>query len=287
MAEKKSRGYKYISGLEKMTKQEIKARNLETYGSKVKYYRSKAGLEPAQLADLLQISESSVRNWECGLTRPDPEYLYRMFSILDVEPNEFFGIGGVGTLLTTKERQIVDRYRTLDANGKHAVEIFINAMGADAHNTKLKAAYDRMNSVTFRNRGAAAGDGCDWEDYPEEEEIILYDTPEVRRADEIFVISGSSMEPEYSDGDLVMVEYTQNLRIGDIGIYYAYGYGSVIKQVCRDRLHSLNPDYDDVYPHEEGAKPVGRVLGKVTKDMIPTPEEKMLYEEAVQTFEKA
>ena len=85
----KAKGYSTIAGLEKLTPEEIKARNLETYGNQIRKYRKKAGLAVEELADILQISKISVRNWECGLTRPDPEFLYRMFSILDVEPFEF------------------------------------------------------------------------------------------------------------------------------------------------------------------------------------------------------
>lgn len=286
MKERKTRGYRSMVGLEKLSKDEIKARNLETYGSKIKHYRIKAGLEPAQLAEILGISESSVRNWECGLTRPDPEYLYRMFTILDVEPNEFFGFTGIGTLLTANERQIVDQYRTLDDAGKDAVETFVSAMHKKAHMRKLRAAYNNMNSVSNWGRAAAAGQGCEWPEHPEEEEIILYDLPEVRRADEIITVNGSSMEPQYSDGDLALVQHTEDIQIGDIGIYYVYGYGAVIKQVAHDRLHSLNPEYDDVFPYEEGAIPIGRVIGKVTRDMIPSAEEQMLFEEALPIFDK-
>ena len=78
----KAKGYSTIAGLEKLSPEEIKQRNLETYGSKIKTFRNRAGLTAEQLADALQISKSSIRNWECGLTRPDPEFLYRMFSIL-------------------------------------------------------------------------------------------------------------------------------------------------------------------------------------------------------------
>ena len=286
MKERKTRGYRSMVGLEKLSKDEIKARNLETYGSKIKHYRIKAGLEPAQLAEILGISESSVRNWECGLTRPDPEYLYRMFTILDVEPNEFFGFTGIGTLLTANERQIVDQYRTLDDAGKDAVETFVSAMHEKAHMRKLRAAYNNMNSVSNWGRAAAAGQGCEWPEHPEEEEIILYDLPEVRRADEIITVNGSSMEPQYSDGDLALVQHTEDIQIGDIGIYYVYGYGAVIKQVAHDRLHSLNPEYDDFFPYEEGAIPIGRVIGKVTRDMIPSAEEQMLFEEALPIFDK-
>ena len=56
--------------------------------------------------------------------------------------------------------------------------------------------------------------------------------------------------------------------------------GGVIKQVAHDRLHSLNPDFDDIFPYEDGAKIIGRVLGKITEDMIPDKADQALYFEA-------
>ena len=284
---KKSKGYKNIAGLENLSAADIKQRNLETYGENIKKYRKKAGLTVDQLASFLQITNSSVKNWESGYSRPDPEYLYRMFTILDVEPNEFFGIGGIGTLLTTNERNLVDYYRTLDDAGKEDLETIAQSMSAKAYHRKLKRSYERMNDRDTMNRVVAAGDGADWEDHPEREKVILYDSSEVNRADEIFIVSGDSMEPQFHSGDHVLVEYcdADELRNGDIGIFYVPGYGGVIKQTAYDRLQSLNPDFDDIFPYADGAQVVGRVLGRITKDMIPSPEEQALYEEACKVFD--
>ena len=280
----KSKGYSAIAGLEKMTPEDIKQRNLETYGTRIKTFRTRAKMTAEQLADALQISKSSVRNWECGLTRPDPEFLYRMFTILNVEPNEFFGFSGIGTLLTTQEQALIDNYRTLDAAGKEDVETFAEAMSSKAHLRILRSAYDRMNSVYDWGRYAAAGDGTDWPDNPEREEVVLFDSSSVSRADEIITVTGKSMEPQFQDHDRVLVEYCSELRNGDIGIFYVPGFGGVIKQKAYDRLHSLNPDYDDIFPYEEGAKLVGRVVGKIESDMIPSAKEQSLYLEAVGTL---
>lgn len=42
----------------------------------------------------------------------------------------------------------------------------------------------------------------------------------------------------------------------------------------------MNPAYDDIFPYEDGAKIIGRVLGKVTEEMIPDQDEQALYMEA-------
>ena len=56
-----------------------------------------------------------------------------MFSNLNVEPNELFGIKGIGTLLTDKEQTLINNYRALDDAGKEALEIFANAMAEKAY----------------------------------------------------------------------------------------------------------------------------------------------------------
>ena len=108
----------------------------------------------------------------------------------------------------------------------------------------------------------------------------LHDSPAVSAADEIITICSRSMEPQFHDGDRVLVQYCAELSYGDIGIFYVPGMGGVIKQVAHDRLHSLNPDFDDIFPYEDGAKIIGRVLGKITADMIPDADDQALYLEA-------
>lgn len=271
----------------RLSAEELKRRNLETYGSKIKHFRIRAGVTAEQLADSLGISKSSVRNWECGLTRPDPELLYHMFAVLKTEPNEFFGITGIGGLLTDRERALISNYRSLDPAGKEDLEAIAIAMNEKAHTRILRSAYDKMNIVCDMGRFAAAGDGTDWPDNPEREKIILFDSPAVSRADEIITVTGRSMEPQFHDHDKVLIEYCCEIKNGDIGIFYVPGFGGVIKQKAYDRLHSLNPDYDDIFPYEDGARIVGRVIGKIESSMIPAADEQALYLEAVSAFKSA
>ena len=273
----------------KPTQAEVKQHNQETYGEKIRKFRQRVGMSADELADRLEIARSSVRNWEAGFTRPDPDYMYLMFTILNVEPNEFFGIEGIGSIMTFGERALIDDYRMLDAEGKEDLETIAQSLRERAYNRKLKRSYDQTNSVNTAWRVVAAGDGADWEDHPETEKVILYDSPEVSRADEIFIVNGESMEPQFHNGDHVLAEYcdADGLKNGDIGIFYVPSYGGVIKQKMYDRLHSLNPDYDDIFPYEDGAQVVGRVLGRITKEMIPDAEERALYEEACAVFGKS
>ena len=273
-----TRGYVNISGMEHMTPEEIRARNRETYGARVKEFRIRRGLSKEQLAAILEISPSAVRNWENGQSRPDPEYMYRMFEILQVEPNEFFGFKGIGGLLTDDEQSIIDNYRKLDDTGKSDLVTIAEVLAEKASVRKITELRRRIKPTKGYDRSLAAGEGTDWEDYPEENLVLLYRSRDVDHADEVFTVNGESMEPLFHNGDHVLVQYCTEIKNGEIGAFYVPGHGGVIKQVLHDRLHSVNKDYEDIIPYD-GAKLIGKVLCHVTKDMIPTPEERVQYEE--------
>jgi len=265
-----------------MKSEDTKSRNLTTFGARIREFRTRAGITAGELADALQISKSSVRNWECGLTRPDPGYLTKMFEILDVEPNEFFGTGKKGSSPDPREQALLDCYRSLDSRSRMDLEIFAKALTESAYTRRLCEAFASMTIAPDLGRTAAAGTiGTEWPDHPERDDVILFRSPDVDRADEIITVSGESMEPQFLNGDRVLVEYCSEIRNGDIAIFYVPGVGGVIKQKAYDRLHSLNPEYDDIFPYEDGARLVGRVLGRIQNSMIPGFDMQALYSEAL------
>lgn len=91
------------------------------------------------------------------------------------------------------------------------------------------------------------------------------DTPVARKADFALEIEGDSMEPKYSDGDIVFVIQTPAVDEGNIAIYAVNNKG-YIKRYEGDRLVSLNPKYDDImfcdYDPDE-IYCLGLVIGKV------------------------
>ncbi len=259
-------------------------RNLEGYGLKIKNFRKKKKMSADDLAQALQVSVSSVRNWECGLSRPDPEYLFRMFTILEVDPNTFFDIHRPGESLTDPEKQIIDCYRTMDDRGQKEYAAIGKILADQCHLLRLKAIRERIVAVPDYGRFAAAGAGDYWSDNVEET-ILLYDSEITEQADEIITVSGHSMEPNYHDHDRVLVQYCRDIRVGEVYVFSLRGQGCVIKEAARDRLHSQNEAYMDIIPdQDDGAELIGRVLGVISDDMVPTFEELALYNEAEKTL---
>ena len=61
------------------------------FGDKIREARKAAGLTQRQLAEAINVSNTSISNWEKGLSRPDPDTIQNLCWALDVQPNYFFG----------------------------------------------------------------------------------------------------------------------------------------------------------------------------------------------------
>ena len=257
----------------------MKQQNLEEFGLKIKEYRKKAGISAEELAQELGITVGSVRNWECGMARPDPTYLIRMFRILDVDPNTFFGIRGAGEALTEGEREVVGLYRAM--NGRYQSDYIAvgKALRCQSDEATLREAVDNIVVLWDYGRFAAAGSGDGWPDDAEPEEVYIY-KQYASGADEIIRVSGHSMEPEFQDRDRVLVKHCKEARVGDICVFMLRGAGYVLKEAGEDRLHSLNKEYEDIIPWgDDGAELIGRVCGVLRPAMIPKKEEINLFRE--------
>ena len=61
------------------------------FGDRIREGRKAAALTQRQLADRLGVSNTSISNWEKGLSRPDADMIQKMCQILSVQPNYFYG----------------------------------------------------------------------------------------------------------------------------------------------------------------------------------------------------
>ncbi|MBQ6719766.1 MAG: helix-turn-helix transcriptional regulator [Oscillospiraceae bacterium] len=61
------------------------------FGDRIRNARKAAGLTQRQLADSLGVSNTSISNWEKGLSRPDADMIQKLCHLLGQEPNYFYG----------------------------------------------------------------------------------------------------------------------------------------------------------------------------------------------------
>lgn len=61
-------------------------------GDKIRDARKAAGLTQRQLAEKIKVSNTSISNWEQGVSCPDPDTIQNLCWALEVQPNYFFNV---------------------------------------------------------------------------------------------------------------------------------------------------------------------------------------------------
>lgn len=162
------------------------------------------------------------------------------------------------------EEILLKKYLELPHDARMAVVQFMHEVTEEAEKRKAQAAEQGRKQALFvfhrcSEHRVSAGIGYDLNDPDAWRDITVVDTPEAHQADFMVQIDGDSMEPEYHDGDYVYVEINPDVSIGKVGIFQDIDKG-YIKMRGKDRLISLNPEYDDI-PLTEDMKCVGVVIG--------------------------
>ena len=125
---------------------------------------------------------------------------------------------------------------------------------------------------------ASAGFGNPLDTTYEKEYMFLHATPAAKECDEIITACGDSMEPYIHNGDDLLVEHTNELEPGEVGIFVADGEG-LVKQYQKDGLYSFNRKYPPRrFYDDDNVRCIGRVLGVVSDDMRATEEESAMLE---------
>ena len=97
------------------------------------------------------------------------------------------------------------------------------------------------------------------------DEISIPDNEKTASTNFALRISGNSMEPKYRDGDILLVEDTDSVEIGELGIFVLDGNG-YFKKFGGDRLISLNTEYGDILLRDYAETVCcGRVVGKLKR----------------------
>lgn len=120
--------------------------------------------------------------------------------------------------------------------------------------------------IEFATLKASAGTGEQLTDDPERDFIEVVKNDVTIQAKFAIQIHGDSMEPEYKNGDIVLVKTQPQIEVGQTGIFTINDLG-YIKKLGKDRLISLNQDYDDIYFKEgQEIRCKGLVIGTLEED---------------------
>lgn len=258
---------------------QVKLRNINEVGSIIRKYRLARGYNQPTLAALIGVTKNAISNWESGLTRPDLSTIGKLCKALNISADVFFGLSMPMADLSVHEYRHIKQYRSLNAPHRKAVDGLMDALVLEEQEDLYKAHKQKYKRRFELHLPASAGTGEHLTDDTERTELFLRNGYEVEHCDGVIRVSGDSMCPTFCDGDKLMVQHTSFVHEGEIGIFIVAGEGYV-KEYQLDGLHSHNPAYKTIKPtQDDNFRCVGRVIGKVTDDMLPTPRELTILQE--------
>ena len=184
-------------------------------GKRIQECREGLGISQAALAKRLGVSQSTVGNYEAGISFPREEVLLRLFDSLETDPNTLFrdSYREGGAALTRGERELVDQYRGLSHMGKETVRSVVDDLeaGRTEREPRLIPLYRSPAAAGY----AAPVFGEDFDYIPVEDDVPQAAEFAVR-------IQGDSMAPFIGDGSVVYVN-RDPLQAGDVGIFCVDG----------------------------------------------------------------
>lgn len=239
------------------------------FGATLRRTRTQRDMTQRELGEATGVTTVTIGNWERGVRLPSFELLAKLADALDTSADVLLGRENYGeNREDDRASTLVDQYLALDEHGRTLVETVCRMEFERVHpritirpkagHTRYLPYYDSPSAAGF---AAPLGGG--------EFATIQVDESVPRRADYAVRISGDSMEPYIHDGDIVFVEQTEELSIGEVGIFCVDG-AMYCKQYSRDSdgnlcLRSANParaDADVFVPRESSStvRCFGRVL---------------------------
>lgn len=179
-------------------------------------------IKMTQLLKELQLSKSAISRWRSGVL-PNGEILIKIADFFECSIDYLVG-------------------RTDDPTWRKATKNTAKVI------TKSPISSEKFEEpkimLPYYPQSASAGNGnylfessSEWRNVPK--------NSKTEEADFMLMISGNSMLPKFSDGDIVLVKKTPSIFEGEIGIFYIDG-DAFIKQMGNGELISLNPDYPNI-----------------------------------------
>lgn len=234
-------------------------------GKRIKEARERLGMTQNELADLVGVTGSAITNYEKETSHPKEPIMYKLFDALQVDANYLFqdvvNVPKKMNDVTFAEFEHIKKYRDLDDHGKEIVDIILKKEHERCMVAPAQVAPCRI--IQYYHRLASAGNGqFVFDDLPADL-IEIPDNPEYKDVKYAIGVNGSSMEPLYHDGDILLVKPAEDIPVGKIGIFLVDGQ-SYVKKRGKDKLISLNKEYNDITLGED-SQCLGEVVDRLYK----------------------
>lgn len=213
---------------------------------KIKHIKHSKKITNEDLASRSGIPLGTINKLLSGnVAEPKLSTVLSICSVLECSLSELIEEENIGSNSTP----LFEKFKALDAHGKELVTLIIEKEYERCAPPVLQPIISTQPSrraiiLPLFDLPVSAGSGV-YLDGESSENIRIEYSEKTRDADFALRISGNSMMPKYSDGDVILVNSTISPKIGELGIFVCDGQG-YFKKFGGDRLISLNPEYKDM-----------------------------------------
>ncbi len=252
-------------------------------GSRIKELRESKHITRNKFAEMIGVTIGAVSNYENDVSSPKEPVLFKIIEVLECEPNYIFQdmvkIKSQNNDVTLTEYKHIKKYRFISEHspdGAKMVDAVLEREYSIATQLKEQSEYIQnaaesinndfenivdMRPINYYYRVASAGTGQIIFDMPPTKRIEIPNIPKYKKVDYAIGVNGDSMEPMYHDGDMLLVEMSEEIGVGEIGIFQINN-ESYVKKLGETELISLNQSFQNI-PLNETARCMGRVVGKL------------------------
>lgn len=226
--------------------------------------------------DIIGVAKSGVSNIESGRREVNEKHLFKLSNWPERNINIEWLRTGKGSMfeqtpttalgelkkkynMSDFEVRIFEKYFSLSEEKRKFFREFIYDIVVEEQENESAAEF-KTRFIQYYQRLASAGTGeVIFSDMPDDR-IEIPDIPEYRRVAYAISVNGRSMEPLYEDGDMLLVEPTCSINVGEIGIFNVDG-KAYVKKLGVGELISLNKEYKNI-PITSESICMGRVIDK-------------------------
>lgn len=273
----------------------------ELTSKRIQIALSNANMKPQELADKSGVGKASISQYVNGSHIPGNISAKKIGKVLHVSPLWLMGFdvdmmeNSSEKEPTTEYNHIIQKYRFITEHSPEGSQVVDTVLDREySIADRLRKQAERIanlesneehegykntspsNIIEFQPNApsseqrmlkyfhsASAGTGVFILGNEVTDQIAFPERPGLPDADYAIKVNGNSMEPDYNDGDIVLVSQRAELRHGDVGIFIMNS-NAYIKEYGEHALISRNPEAGNIMIHEyDNIVCMGKVVGKL------------------------